>query len=31
MQRLGLEVDTGDFAENVTTEGLQLPSLPIGA
>ena len=26
----GLEVGAGDFAENVTTEGLDLPSLPIG-
>lgn len=30
MQRLGLSVDTGDFAENITTKGLDLPSLPIG-
>jgi len=30
MQRLGLKVDTGDFAENITTEGIQLASLPIG-
>jgi len=26
----GLEVGPGDFAENITTEGLALPSLPIG-
>lgn len=26
----GLDVGAGDFAENVTTEGLDLPSLPIG-
>lgn len=31
MQKLGLEVDTGDFAENITTEGLDLPALPIGS
>jgi MOSC domain-containing protein YiiM len=31
MQRLGLAVDSGDFAENVTTRGIDLPSLPIGA
>jgi MOSC domain-containing protein YiiM len=30
MQRLGLDVDTGDFAENLTTEGIDLVSLPIG-
>jgi MOSC domain-containing protein YiiM len=30
MQRLGLSVDAGDFAENITTKGLDLPSLPIG-
>jgi len=30
MQRLGLDVDAGDFAENLTTEGLDLPSLPLG-
>jgi MOSC domain-containing protein YiiM len=30
MQRLGLAVDAGDFAENVTTKGLELVSLPIG-
>ncbi|HUH66368.1 MAG TPA: MOSC domain-containing protein [Syntrophales bacterium] len=26
----GLDVDYGDFAENITTEGVDLPSLPIG-
>ena len=31
MQKMGLEVDTGDFAENITTEGLDLVYLPIGA
>lgn len=31
MQALGLSVDTGDFAENITTEGINLVSLPIGA
>ncbi len=30
MQALGLKVSPGDFAENVTTEGLDLVSLPIG-
>jgi len=30
MQALGLDVDKGDFAENLTTAGLELPSLPIG-
>ncbi|MGD0845040.1 MAG: MOSC domain-containing protein [Geobacteraceae bacterium] len=30
MQRLGLGVDAGDFAENLTTRGIDLPSLPIG-
>lgn len=30
MQRQGLEVDTGDFAENITTEGIDLVCLPIG-
>jgi MOSC domain-containing protein YiiM len=30
MQALGLAVTTGDFAENLTTQGLDLPSLPIG-
>ena len=27
----GLNVQYGDFAENLTTEGIDLPSLPIGA
>jgi len=31
MQLLGLNVGTGDFAENVTTEGIDLPALPIGS
>jgi MOSC domain-containing protein YiiM len=31
MQRMGLAVDVGDFAENVTTRGIDLPSLPLGA
>jgi len=31
MQGLGLDVDTGDFAENITTEGIDLVSLPIGS
>ncbi|HTG82337.1 MAG TPA: MOSC domain-containing protein [Geobacteraceae bacterium] len=30
MQRLGLVVGSGDFAENITTEGVDLPSLPVG-
>ena len=30
MQAMGLDVKPGDFAENITTEGLDLPSLPIG-
>jgi MOSC domain-containing protein YiiM len=30
MQRLGLSVDAGDFAENITTSGVDLPSLPVG-
>lgn len=30
MQNLGLNVDCGDFAENITTEGIDLVSLPIG-
>jgi len=30
MQKLGLDVGAGDFAENVTTEGIELISLPIG-
>ncbi len=31
MQKLGLDVDKGDFAENITTEGIDLVSLPIGS
>jgi MOSC domain-containing protein YiiM len=31
MQRMGLTVTAGDFAENITTKGLDLPSLAIGA
>jgi len=30
MQRMGLDVNAGDFAENITTVGIDLPSLPIG-
>jgi len=30
MRDMGLDVDPGSFAENVTTEGLDLVSLPIG-
>lgn len=30
MQRLGLAVDAGDFAENITTAGIDLPSLSVG-
>jgi len=30
MRRLGLAVGPGDFAENLTTQGLDLPKLPIG-
>lgn len=31
MRRLGLDVDNGDFAENLTTEGIVLTDLPIGS
>ncbi|HKL25479.1 MAG TPA: MOSC domain-containing protein [Desulfuromonadales bacterium] len=31
MQKMGLKVDSGDFAENITTEGLDLIHLPLGA
>lgn len=31
MQKMGLDVDTGDFAENITTEGVDLVNLPIGS
>ncbi|MBI5675945.1 MAG: MOSC domain-containing protein [Nitrospirae bacterium] len=30
MQEMGLKVGPGDFAENITTEGIDLPVLPIG-
>ncbi|SMC76176.1 MOSC domain-containing protein [Sporomusa malonica] len=30
MRKMGLDVHPGDFAENITTEGLNLPVLPIG-
>ncbi len=30
MQDMGLKVGPGDFAENITTEGIDLPVLPIG-
>jgi MOSC domain-containing protein YiiM len=30
MQEKGLDVVSGDFAENITTEGIDLPSLPVG-
>ena len=30
MQDMGLKVKAGDFAENITTEGIDLISLPIG-
>ena len=30
MRKLGLDVDSGDFAENITTRGLDLVALPIG-
>ena len=31
MRNLGLDVNPGDFAENLTTEGIDLMSLPVGA
>ena len=31
MQRLGLNVGYGDFAENITSEGIDLVSLPVGS
>jgi len=31
MQALGLDVSAGDFAENLTTEGIELPVVPVGA
>jgi len=30
MQLKGLKVKQGDFAENITTQGIDLPSLPVG-
>ena len=30
MRNMGLEVGPGDFAENITTEGMELHTLPIG-
>lgn len=30
MRRLGFDVGPGDFAENLTTQGLELASLPVG-
>jgi len=30
MRRMGLKVGPGDFAENLTTRGIDLPALPIG-
>jgi len=30
MQEMGLDVKPGDFAENITTEGIDLMSLPLG-
>ncbi|MDD2271635.1 MAG: MOSC domain-containing protein [Desulfuromonadaceae bacterium] len=30
MQKLGLDVVAGNFAENVTTEGIDLVSIPVG-
>ena len=30
MRDLGLEVNPGDFAENITTEGIELVYLPVG-
>jgi MOSC domain-containing protein YiiM len=30
MQDMGLTVGPGDFAENITTEGVNLPVLPVG-
>ncbi len=31
MRKLGLDVDSGDFAENLTTSGIDLVSLSIGS
>jgi MOSC domain-containing protein YiiM len=30
MRALGLDVNSGDFAENITTSGIELVSLPVG-
>lgn len=30
MRKMGLDVNAGDFAENITTTGIELVSLPIG-
>ena len=30
MRALGLDVDSGDFAENITTSGIDLVALPVG-
>ena len=30
MRSLGFDVSPGDFAENLTTQGIELPSLPVG-
>lgn len=31
MRQMGLDVGPGDFAENITTEGIELFSLPVGS
>ena len=31
MRRKGLSLSAGDFAENITTRGIDLPPLPVGA
>lgn len=31
MKAMGLKVGPGDFAENITTQGVDLPGLPVGA
>jgi len=30
IKNMGIDVVPGDFAENITTEGIELPTLPIG-
>jgi Uncharacterized protein conserved in bacteria len=30
MRDLGLNVNPGDFGENITTKGIDLPNLPVG-